>query len=166
MDLDIVMRWLHLVGAFTWLGGLIFVNLVLTPAVQPKGIPPQFIRLMGMERFRYYAWGSIVIVFISGLYAALQRIPDLSGLASSSYGLILLIKISVVLIMVVVTAINSIALKKKIAQAPAGPGGTPPPELKKFGPLLVILSRLNLVLGLFVLFLVALLGSSHLRPGL
>ncbi len=161
MVLDIVMQWLHLSAAFTWLGGLIFVNFVLTPPVQPKGIPPQFIRLMGMERFRWWAWGSIAILIVTGSYNTLQRISSFSDLTSNAYGLILLFKIIVVMIMVGVTVINSMVLKKKITQAPAGPGGTPPPELKRLGPVLVILSRLNLVLGLVVLFLVSLWGSVY-----
>ena len=157
MILDVAVHWLHLLAAFTWVGGLIFVNVVLTPAVQPKGIPPQFVRLMGMERFRAFAWGSIIILVITGVYNAFQTVPDIADLTTSSYGLTLLLKVTAVALMVGITAVNSIVLRAKITQAPAGPGGTPPVEMQTMGKRLVILSRLNLGLGLLVLLLATLL---------
>lgn len=153
------MRWLHFVAAFTWVGGLIFVNLVLTPVVQPKGIPPPFVRLMGMERFRWFAWGSIIIIIITGFYNILVVKPIFEGLVSESYRAILITKLLAFLVMIIVTAATSMYLKAKITKAPPGPGGTPPEELKKLGPLLVIFSRLNLGLGLLVILLAVLLGS-------
>lgn len=157
LTLDIAVHWLHLLAAFTWVGGLIFVNVVLTPAVQPKGIPPQFVRLMGMERFRAFAWGSIIILVITGVYNAVQTVPAISDLTTSAYGLTLLIKIMVVAMMAAITAVNSIVLRRRITQAPAGPGATPPVEMQTMGKRLVILSRLNLGLGLLVLLLATLL---------
>ncbi|MDP1809738.1 MAG: DUF4149 domain-containing protein [Actinomycetota bacterium] len=157
MILDIVVHWLHLLAAFTWVGGLIFVNVVLTPAMQPKGIPPQFVRLMGMERFRAFAWGSIIILVITGVYKAVQTVPDISDLTTSAYGLTLLIKITAVAMMVAITVVNSIVLRRRITQAPAGPGGTPPVEMQTMGRRLVILSRLNLGLGLLVVLLATML---------
>ncbi len=154
---DIIVYWLHLVAAFTWLGGLIFVNVVLTPAVEPKGIPPQFVRLMGMERFRAFAWGSIIIVVLTGVYNAVKNVPDVAALIGTEYGLTLLAKIAGVAVMVAVTIVNSVVLRRRITQAPAGPGGTPPPEMRALGGRLVFLSRANLVLGLIVLFLAAML---------
>ena len=65
--LDVIVNWAHMAAGFTWVGGIIFVNIVLTPAVQPKGLPPEFVRIMGMERFRYVAWASIGVGMV--LYA-------------------------------------------------------------------------------------------------
>lgn len=157
MTLDIIAHWLHLVAAFTWVGGLIFMNIVLTPAVQPRGIPPQFIRLMGMERFRAFAWGSIIILIMTGVYNTVRNVPDISALTTGAYGLTLLIKIIVVAVMVLITAVNSIVLRRRITEAPAGPGGTPPVEMQTMGKQLVVLSRLMLGLGLLVLLLATLL---------
>lgn len=157
LTLDVFVHWLHLVAAFTWVGGLIFVNVVLTPAIQPRGLPPQFVRLMGMERFRAFAWASIGVLIVTGSYNMVQRLTTPSDLVSSPYGLTLLIKIGAVGAMIVITLINSVILRRRITSAPAGPGGTPPAEMQKLGPRLVILSRLNLVLGLLVIFLAAML---------
>lgn len=157
MILDIIVHWLHLLAAFTWVGGLIFVNVVLTPAVQPKGIPPQFVRLMGMERFRPFAWGSIIILVITGVYNTVQNVPSVAALTTSSYGLTLLIKLAAVAVMAAITFVNSIVLRRRITQAPAGPGGTPPPEMQTMGRRLVVLSRLNLGLALLVILLATML---------
>ena len=155
--LDIIVHWLHLLAAFTWVGGLIFVNVVLTPAVEPKGIPPQFVRLMGMERFRPFAWGSIIVVVLTGLYNTFKSVPTLATLTGSQYGLTLLAKIAAVAVMIGITFMNSIVMRRRITQAPAGPGGTPPPEMQAMGGRLVILSRANLALALLVLLLAAML---------
>ena len=154
---DVIVQWLHLVAGFTWVGGLIFVNLVLTPAVQPKGIPPQFVRLMGMERFRWFAWGSIIVLVITGVYNTFQTVATPAALTATPYGLTLLAKIAAVALMAAITFFNSVHLRRRITEAPAGPGGTPPPELQKLGPRLVVLSRVNLGLGLLVLLLAAML---------
>ena len=155
--LDIIVQWFHLLAAFTWVGGIIFVNVVLTPAVEPKSIPPQFLRLMGMERFRAFAWASIAIVVLTGLYNAAKNVTSPAVLIESEYGLTLLAKIAAVGVMIGITIINSVVLRRRIVHAPAGPGGTPPPEMQTMGGRLVLLSRAILVLGLLVIFLAAML---------
>jgi copper resistance protein D len=155
---DIIVTWLHLVAAFTWVGGLVFVNVVLTPVVGQSGIPPHLIRIMGMERFRWFAWGSIGILILTGVYNIFQTIPAASVFVATPYGLTLLIKLVVVGIMIGITAMNSLVLRKKVIGA--GPGA-PGPEMQKISRSLVVFSRLNVALGLVVLLLVAVLNWVH-----
>lgn len=158
MDIfGIVVRWLHLTAAFTWLGGLIFMNVVLTPAVAPRGIPPQFIRLMGMKRFSRFAWSSIGVLVVTGIYNTATVLSSLTNLITTTYGIVLLIKIIAVALMIGVTVENNLILAPKLmAGAPKPPQ---PPDAKIVGiqKTLVRLSYLNLGLGLTVLILVAIL---------
>jgi copper resistance protein D len=155
---DIIIAWLHLIAAFTWVGGLIFVNVVLTPVVGRSGIPPHLIRIMGMERFRWFAWGSIAVLILTGVYAILQSIPAASVFVTTPYGLTLLIKLVVVGLMIGITATNTLVLRKKVVGATAG---TPGPAMQTISRRLVVLSRVNLALGLVVLLLVAVLKWVH-----
>lgn len=153
--LGIIVRWLHLVAAFTWLGGLIFMNVVLSPAVAAKGIPPQFVRLMGMMRFRTFAWASIAVLVVTGTINTIANLGPAKNFITTPYGVVLLIKILLAALMIVITVENSLILGPKLmAGAPQPPQG-PSPEIVKVQKRLVRLSYLNLGLGLTVLLLVA-----------
>ena len=156
--LGIIVNWLHMVAGFTWLGGLIFVNVVLSPVVQPKGIPPEFIRIMGMERFRYYAWGSIGIIIFSGVFNIFRGMAENSGDPNPIFVGALLTKLVIVAAMIGITMINSVAMRKKLIDAKPTPGG-PSEEIKQMGARLVLFSRINLSLGALVLLMVAIMGS-------
>lgn len=157
--LSIIVNWLHMVGGFTWLGGLIFVNIVLSPVVQPKGIPPEFIRIMGMERFRYYAWGSIGIIILSGIFNIVRGMAVHTGDPNPLFVGALLTKLVIVAAMIVITMVNSVVLRKRLADAKPTPGG-PSEEIKRMGARLVVFSRINLALGALVLLMVAIMRSA------
>lgn len=158
MDIAIVIiRWLHLMAAFTWLGGLIFMNVVLTPAVAPRGIPPQFIRLMGMKRFSKFAWGSITVLVVTGILQTIGTLGSAGNFFKTAFGITLGIKIILVALMIGITAENNLILGPKLmAGAPQPPEG-PSPETVNIQRRMVSLSFINLALGLTVLLLVAIL---------
>lgn len=159
--LDVAARWLHLVGAVTWVGGLIFMNIVLSPAVGGKGVPPQFVRMMGMQRFRYFAWGSIAALLVTGVYNTFRAGGAGEGFWATTFGLVLALKIAVVLLMIVITAQNSLVWFRKLtAEAPA-PGQPPSLELMRIQRRLVLFSHINVALGIIVLLLVAVLAVVH-----
>ncbi len=153
----IINRWLHLIAAFTWLGGLIFMNLVLTPAVVPKGIPPQFVRLMGIKRFRAFAWGSIVVLVITGTTTTVAKLSSLSDFWSTNYGIILGIKILLVALMIAITSMNSLVIGPKLMSEAPKPPNKPSVDAIKLQRRLVINSYIVLGLGLAVLLMVSIL---------
>ena len=155
--IGIVVRWLHLMAAFTWLGGLIFMNVVLTPAVASKGIPPQFIRLMGMKRFSSFAWGSIAVLVVTGALNTVATLGSVGNFIATPYGIVLAIKIILVALMIGVTAENNLILAPKLAAGAPQPPEGPSPKTLGIQRRLVRLSYLNLALGLTVLLLVAIL---------
>lgn len=157
--LDVFMRWLHILAAVTWVGALIFMNVVLTPAVAPKGVPPQFVRLMGINRFRPFGWGSITVLLLTGVYNFWRYVGSAAALASP-YGVALITKVTLYLVMVIVTAVNSVLIPNLMKQAaPAAGGMKPEATVLTLGKRLVFLSRVNLILGLLVLLLASALRS-------
>jgi len=155
--LAIVVLWVHLLAAVTWLGGLIFMNVVLSPAVGAKGVPPQFVRLMGMQRFKGYAWASIVVVVVTGTMNTLGNVNRFDAFYTTPYGITLAIKILLVLLMIGITAWNSLRLGPKLAQGAPAPGAQPGTDVVALQKRLVILSYVNVTLGVIVLLLAAIL---------
>ncbi|MEG6616017.1 CopD family protein [Peptococcaceae bacterium 1198_IL3148] len=159
MNLANLMNLLHYVGITTWIGGMIFMMLVLTPAVGGKGVPPQFLRLMGIQRFRNFAWGSIALLLISGSYQLIPRLryQGWELFSMSRYGQLMTLKLTLVAIMIIITAVVSFYMAKRIpAMAPA-PGEQPSVALMNMQKQFIVLSNANLVLGLVILFIMSII---------
>ncbi len=151
------MNLLHYIGISTWIGGMIFMMLVLTPAVGGKGIPPQFLRLMGIERFRYFAWGSIVLLLISGGYRLFPRIyyQGWNLFIQSRYGQLMTLKLIIVFLVVVITAVVSFYMAKRIPAMAPPPGQQPSKKLITMQKQFIVLSNANLFLGIVILFIMS-----------
>jgi len=146
---------LHLLATVFWIGGMAFINLVLEPSLAAVD-PAQRGRIMGMvgKRFTFVAWGSVLLLVITGFL----KTPD--GLlfdASEGYGITLLAKHIVVLLMILFGLRISLGLIPKIRSQAPQPGQAPKPEFLKTQKQFEFLSRMNFLLGLLVLVLVALL---------
>ncbi|MDP6064405.1 MAG: hypothetical protein QGI49_06405, partial [SAR202 cluster bacterium] len=64
---------LHLLAAIIWIGGTLFLVIVIVPLTRSGAIPrPQavlLLRLMG-RRFRPMAWAAIGVLVVTGVYLA------------------------------------------------------------------------------------------------
>lgn len=169
-----VVFWLHLIGVSFWVGGIFVNTLVLMPSLEAIS-PAERGKLMGafLKRFAPLSWGAIILTVITGLIAT-NNIIGFSTLFSFSiaYANILLAKIVLVTVMILNGAYLGFVVGPRIASfapppgapEPAGSGGGgpapgPPPELLKLQRRMTILSRLQVVLAVVVLFLVGLLTA-------
>jgi len=64
-----LMKFLHVLAAMAWLGGISFMLFALRPAAAEMLTPPQRLPLIArtLERFFALVWASIVILLLSGL---------------------------------------------------------------------------------------------------
>lgn len=87
------MDFAHMIAAAIWIGGV----LVLTPIVfaQRTLAVPLF------ARFTPLAMGAVVILLVSGVYAAVVHIPSFADLVQTNYGRILLVKSALVAVLLV-----------------------------------------------------------------
>ena len=165
-----VLHWLHLIGITFWVGGIFINTLVLMPSLGAIS-PPERGKLLGayLKRFVPLTWGAIVLVVVTGLFRT-GKVIGYSTLFSfnTRYGNILLAKIIVVAVMIVNGVYLGFVLGPKIASfvpppgapQPAGPGQGdrppgPPPELLRLQKRMTIVSWVQVVLALVVLFLIA-----------
>ena len=87
----LIAGYLHLVTAIFWFGTILYVHIILKPSYASLGLPRDEVRL-GLV--------SMAIMAVSGTILSLYRVPSLSFLIETRFGILLLIKITLFLIMV------------------------------------------------------------------
>lgn len=107
--------YLHMLTAMLWFGTILYVHLVLKPAYAASGLPRGEVRVGVL---------SMLVMGLTGLVLTYYRVPSLEVLLHTRFGLLLLIKVGLYLVMVssaaVVVTVIGPRLKKNI-QASATP---------------------------------------------
>lgn len=107
--LPLVSDWLHIMAASVWMGGLLGFPLLLIGPL--RALPAETrAKLLGrtVRRFSKVATIAVTILVVTGSYAALLQMPDLSALTGSPYGRALIMKLGMVALMLPIGAINLI----------------------------------------------------------
>jgi len=150
--------WLHIMAAIVWVGGTIFLVVVLVPAIRrPEfaGIASALIRFTAL-RFRWVGWvcfGIFVLTGIVNLEArgiGLQELQD-AIFWQGSFGRTLAIKLILVAAILLISAFHDFFLGPRAAAAwEADPASAETLRLRRQA---VQLGRLNLLLALVVIVL-------------
>lgn len=96
---------IHIIMAIFWFGTILYVHIILKPAYAVHGLPKGEVRL-GLL--------SMLIMGITGIILTLYRIPSIAFLYETRFGILLLIKIGLFLIMVSTALFVVIALGPKL----------------------------------------------------
>ena len=149
---DNILVWIHLVAATFWVGGMLFLSLVAVPllkqAPDPHSVRLGFVALA--RRFRMFVWGALSLLVVTGS-VLLGHVVNFSA-PFSSWPLVVVTKLSLVLMLVVVSLAHDRIFGPKVhrlkqkASSELSVGET---LILRLSPLL---ARLTLVLGLGVLF--------------
>lgn len=141
--INIITLWLHYLATVMWIGGMAFNLLVLRPSMAT--IDQNQRPVLGttvLKRFIIFAWLSIVLLILTGIPIALNRVA-FEDIFSTTYGIVLLSKHFVTLIMILIVTWISFVLSTKLAPF------APKPDK------ILTLVRTNLSLGILVLLLTA-----------
>jgi len=154
MTLHVIYDFLHLLATVTWIGGVIYADLVLMPSLSAIDGPQQA-KLMGVvgKRFTILAWLSVIILLVTGL------LKTASGMLfdfSTGFGTILAVKHIVFLAMIVVGLLITFSVVPKLNKLAPAPGEKPSDDFLKTQKMLITLSLMNMIFGIIVLFCVAL----------
>jgi putative copper resistance protein D len=158
---DALVFWVHLTCASIWVGGSLFLGIVLAPMLGTIAESPTdrlTLMLRIGRRFNRIALPAFVILIITGIYnsRAFLLQPDL--LLDSEYGVILLIKIIFVIVTLIIyiVHIRSIDLQteKRIMS------GDSMAYVQPIRSRIILLGRVIVGLSLIILFLGALLNNS------
>lgn len=155
MIIQTVIDFLHVLATVSWIGGMIYINVVLMPSL-PALAPESRGKLMGAaaKRFAVVSWSSVVILLLTGL----QKTPTgmLFDLATS-YGITLTVKHVSVLVMIGIGLFITFAIVPRMTALAPKPQEKPTVEFFKTQKQLQILAMTNMLLGIVVLFCVVLL---------
>ena len=152
MTLANVADFLHLLATVAWIGGMLFMKLVLIPAMAAID-PPQRGRLMGgvAKRFTMVAWTSTAVLLVTGFMKTPSQVL-FDG--STTYGTLLAVKHALIVLMIVVGLVITFFVAPRLRALAPAPGQAPSPALAAAAKNLDALSAINTILGLAVLALV------------
>ncbi len=109
-DIWTLVRFLHVLGAATWVGGMVAIGAVAVPAARAAGDPAAGRRVMTSAGRRFGALGAVAwgVILLSGFGLLHHRGLGVGDLPDSDYGRRLLAKIVLLLAMGVVTVLHAL----------------------------------------------------------
>ncbi len=156
-------RWIHLVSAITWIGGQLFILVILLPIMR-TALPRNERTLLFAQVGRRYAvvsWIALTLLVVTGFFNGQRRGIDWSRLPNSTYGQILLAKLIIVAVVIVITLVHALYFGQRItniAERTKALGGDDPQiaaERRRLQIASGVISGVNLLLNLVVVLLAA-----------
>lgn len=157
---SLVVTWLHILAAVAWIGGMIFLSLVLVPVLKRDGMFAQHIALFRAiaYRFRAVVWSSVIVLLVTGLFLVGQRNIALGNVAS--WPRILVLKLSLVLLLLCVTLLHDWVVGPRVVRVMTVPAEARTPFDQALARSSSWLPRLSLLLALGLLFAAVSLAKS------
>ena len=116
MSLSLVLRFVHILAALTWIGGMLFIALVLVPVTRrfEPALRTRLVHETGV-RFRAVGWIAIAVLVTSGMLNLWLR-PELLS-APRFYW-----KVSIVVAALALSAVHDFVLGPRAGRPGADPG--------------------------------------------
>lgn len=146
---EVIIDFLHLAATVVWIGGMVFIGAVMTPAISVLDGPNQG-KVFGVfaKRFTIVAWSCTILLLITGL---LKTPTELLLSFSGRYDILLAVKHLLFLGMIVGGLIITFVLAPRMRRLAPKPGVPPAKEFVALQGRIEMTSKMNLVLGVLVL---------------
>lgn len=158
---DALVTWVHLICASIWVGGSIFIGIVLVPVLKSytKSVEELVALMIKVgRRFNKVTVPAFAILIASGIYNSRAFFGDPGSLVDSTYGMILLTKIILVIATVVTYVVHvrllNADMERKIM---SGHGGNV--YVQSVRTKIIILGEVIVILSVAILLLAAFLDS-------
>jgi uncharacterized membrane protein len=148
--------WLHVLAAITWIGGMIFISLILAPALRkfPQDTRLELLRTVGTAT-KAVGWIAVMVLLFTGLLNVLH----LQIQWNTFIGRLLMIKLTLVSVMIVLSALHDFILGPFLVARQRMPAPQRPSTLR-LRRIVPWLARINLLLALGVIYLAVLIARS------
>jgi uncharacterized membrane protein len=152
--------WLHLVAAVSWIGGMVFLSVVLVPILRREPFASQktLLFLAMARRFRVVVWGIIAVLLFTGPLLLHQRGIPIAD--PSKWPTILVVKLGLVTILLLLTLGHDLIIGPRVGRIIQAPTES----RTRFDHALVLwsrwIARFSLLLALAVLFAAVILARS------
>jgi len=109
--------WLHIVGGAFWIGGMLFLPLVLLPGIKNNPDRKNLLMATGLK-FRFYGYIVLAMMFITGLLNIYLRGIKFSWnfFFESHYGSLVSLKILLFVIMIIFSLFHDLIFGKKVIE--------------------------------------------------
>ena len=156
-----IITWIHLLCASIWVGGAIFLGLVLAPLLKKMSFSiEERLNLMIKtgKRFNKIALPALLILVATGIYNSHLVLQSPEILFSTSYGIFLITKIILVIALIITFIIHIKVFSKDIEEKISAKQITTG-ELQKLTKKGMILGETTVVISVAILFFAALLDA-------
>lgn len=151
---------LHILAAVSWIGGMMFLSLVLAPLVRGRKAAPEFMALFRSAalRFRPVVWMAVAVLLITGPMLLKHRGINVAN--PSSWPGMVTVKLTLVGLLLVLTLLHDLVLGPQVGRV-----GAIPDARRTTGERIVFktarwLPRLSLLIALAVVIAAAMLARS------
>ena len=156
-----LIMWAHLIAASIWVGGSIFIGIVLAPLLKTisdsiEGRLSIMIRVG--RKFNKIGIPSLIVLIVTGIYNSAGFIVNPSMILSTSYGVVLLIKIILVILLIITFAVHVRLIRTEVERKIESKQLSGE-FLQKLRSKIIMLGRLTVILSLAILLMAALLHS-------
>jgi len=151
--------FIHLIFAALWIGGMLFLPLVLLPSIKNHPDRIALLYKTGVQ-FRWYGWATMVVLALTGLSnLALRGVPlTRDFLLKSEYGKLLQYKLSLFFLLLLISGLHDFLFgRKALEEMQQGDNR----QLKMFARWS---GRLNLLLSLAIAFIGVVLSRGGVWP--
>jgi putative copper export protein/mono/diheme cytochrome c family protein len=111
----IALDGLHLIVAGVWVGGLLPLALLLRDAATSAGADARPYAVLAARRFSRLALGAVLTLAVTGALLATLHVGSVAGLVGTSYGRLLLAKLSLLGLVLLLAAVNRSVLLARLA---------------------------------------------------
>ena len=156
-----IITWIHFLCASIWVGGSIFLGLVLAPLLKKLSFSIEErmnLMIKTGRRFNKIALPALVILIATGIYNSHLVLQSPEILFSTSYGAFLITKIILVIALIVTYAIHIKIFSKDVEEKITAKQITDR-ELQKLTKQGMILGETTVVISVAILFFAALLDA-------
>jgi copper resistance protein D len=112
---------LHIIAATAWIGGMLFLSLILAPLVRSRTATGESVALFraAARRFRLVVWVAMATLLTTGPLLLLQR--NVGWTDPSAWPQIVAVKLALVAVLLVLTLSHDLLLGPKVSQLGAIP---------------------------------------------
>ncbi len=134
--------YIHILCAALWIGGMLFLILVLLPAIKNNPHRRELIFSVGMK-FRFVGWIALILLLCTGLYNMYYRGVSITQVTDNSYSRLFGYKLLLFFVVVSISAYHDFYSGPKSLRVSAED-----PKSKKLIRTARIIGELNLLLAL------------------
>jgi putative copper resistance protein D len=148
--------WLHILAAITWIGGMIFIRLIFSPATRdlPEQMRSQLFQTIGTAT-KAVGWIAVLILLFTGVLNVLHLQIQWDTLI----GRLLMMKLTLVTVMIALSALHDFILGPRLAARLRTAAGQDP-SLPGLHRRVAWLARINLLLALAVVYIAVLIARA------